>query len=96
MSKLTLAEQETIIRYDRASADANIYTCEPALIRKLNKIIDAAPEEVTLIRKEKTCIEVTIPKIFINIRKPKKQQLTEEQRKAIAERLQTSKKQKAL
>lgn len=95
MSKLTLSEQETIIRYDRAGIDADIYTCDPSLMRKLNKLIESNPEEIVLLRKDKTCMEVTIPKNYVSIKKPRKQKLTDEQRKAIAERLNTSRNQKA-
>ena len=38
MAKLTLEEQETIIRFDRSSDNADIYTHEPKLIRKLLKL----------------------------------------------------------
>lgn len=42
MKKATLAEQETIILYNQADKEAEIYTHDPVLIKKLNAEPDVA------------------------------------------------------
>lgn len=78
---LTKAEQETIIRSDRASSNAVIYTFEPPLKRKLKKFAEEYPEEVQLLREDDNgSITYSLPKKLISIRKPisKRTQTAEE------------------
>ena len=77
---LTREEQETIINFNNAENIAYIYTCNKALIRKLQKA-----KWATFISSEKLDGEICsmsfeVPKSFIKI-KPKKQ-ISEKQREA--------------
>ena len=44
--KLTSYEMETIILYNQAEPNAQVYTHDPKLIAKLRRLHDAAPEKV--------------------------------------------------
>lgn len=85
--KLSLEEQETIIRYDRATKEATVYTHEPALKRKLADIAESCTG-VALVACDGGSVEYTIPKKLITIRKPqKKRALSADEKQAIADRL---------
>ena len=80
--KLSLEEQETIIRYDRATKEATVYTHEPALN------IAKSCAGVVLVACDDGSVEYTIPKKLITIRKPqKKRALSADEKQAIADRL---------
>lgn len=84
--KLTKYEQETIINFTEADQIAGVYTHNKALIRRLEKLAQEYPGEVTL---EKSsywgqAMDYSIPKSWIRINPPRK--LSEEQRAAMAER----------
>ena len=57
MAKLTLEEQETIIRFDRSSDEADVYTHEPKLIRKLLLLEQEYPDKVHAERRGSDCVE---------------------------------------
>ena len=59
MAKLTLEEQETIIRFDRSSDNADIYTHEPKLIRKLLKLEQEHPDKVIAKKRGSDCVKYT-------------------------------------
>ncbi len=85
--KLSLEEQETIIRYDRATKEATVYTHEPALKRKLADIAKSCAG-VVLVARDDGSVEYTIPKKLITIRKPqKKRTLSADEKQSIADRL---------
>lgn len=85
--KLSLEEQETIIRYDRATKEATVYTHEPALKRKLADIAESCAG-VVLVACDDGSVEYTIPKKLITIRKPqKKRTLSADEKQSIADRL---------
>lgn len=87
MYKLSLEEQETIIRWDRKENDAIVYTCDPSIKRKLKKMAEAYPEKCYLIKEDQHSVEIKCPIKQISIREPRKRKaLTEEQRSALSER----------
>ena len=85
---MTREEQETVITWDRATAMMNIYTADPALIRRLKGL-----QSYKLIREHKqggqvVACDFEAEKRCLTLRsKPPKSNLTEEQRKAASERL---------
>ncbi len=90
--KLSLDEQETIIRWDRAKQEATVYTHEPALKRKLAEMKKVCPD-VILEREDNGSVEYTIPKKLVAVRKPpKKRSLSSEEKQAITDRLSQSRK----
>lgn len=97
MFKLSLVEQETIITYNAAEEHAEIYTCYPPSIRKLDKYCKENPEEwkvknVSTVEGEVVGKTYTAPKKLISFRckEPKKPELTEEEKNEIGERLKKS------
>lgn len=85
---LSLAEQETVITYDRESDKMNIYTADPVLLRRLMKL-----EAYKLMREHKQggitiAADFEADKSLCFLRdKPYKKNLTEEQRAALSERM---------
>lgn len=69
--KYLLEEQETIIRWDRKYPEANIYTFEPSLKRKLKEMEHQFPDMIELEREDKDFVEYIVPKELISIRKPR-------------------------
>lgn len=90
---MTRQEQETIISFNAAKDSAELYTADPVYIRKLEKLVKSNPEQFKQGRTETYQGEIvakryTFPKKFLSIRsKDVKRELTEEQRKELAERL---------
>lgn len=90
---MTRQEQETIISFNAAEDTAELYTADPVYIRKLDKLVKGNPEQFKQRREETYQGEIvakwyTFPKRFLSIRsKDVKRELTEEQRKELAERL---------
>lgn len=66
-----LEEQETIIRWDRKYPEANIYTFEPSLKRKLKEMEKQFPDTIILEREDSDIVEYIVPKELISIRKPR-------------------------
>ncbi len=65
---LKLQERETIITYDEASKTANIYTCSPALMRKLEKLASEC-DDVVLENKTDFSVSYYLPKKLISVRR---------------------------
>lgn len=79
------AEQETTITFSRVSKFADIYTCDPTVIRAIYKLTQRNPQDVTLVKKEKEGIFVTMPKSFVKLRPKKK--LSDEHKAKVAQNL---------
>lgn len=84
MRKLTLTEKETIILFNEGEKQAECYTCNIALMNKLDKLCENFPEFIGVAENEfsKT---YTFPKKYITIHKPRF--ISEEKRKKMALRL---------
>ena len=81
--KLTQEEKETIIRFDDSSDAAEIYTCNQAWIKRLDKL---AVENKAIVLKfeDKYSKTYICPKKWIKIKSPRV--LTEEERLKLANR----------
>ena len=90
--KLSLLEQETIILFNREEKDADVYTHEPSLKKKLDKLCETTPGE--FVKREDNGVggvTYTLPKKLISIRTPRpKKALSEEERIALRERMAKS------
>lgn len=90
--RLTRYEQEVIINFNAEEEHASLYTANPVWIRKMDKLLEQNPDQFRLGRVERVKGEVVskeyfFPKRFVTIRsRDVKRELTEEQRKEIAER----------
>lgn len=82
---LTKLEQETTINYNQDEQNADVYTCDRKLQRKL-EILAEKDAQVVKISEDKYSKRFTIPKRYLSIRMPKV--LTEESKQKLVSRLQ--------
>lgn len=75
MYRLTQDEQETIIRYDRASDKASIYTADPVVMRRLDDLASKT-SAVVEVRADDYGRWYECPKSMVKVQKPR--QVTEE------------------
>ena len=86
--RLTLEEQETIIRIDRIEDYAYVYTSDTTMITKLNRLLQADDTEWELVEKDKISMRAKAPKSLISFRtKTTKRNMSEEQKREAAERM---------
>ena len=83
--KITRYEQETIINFNAEEKTAIVYTLDPAVIRKLDSLVNDYPD--TFKCEKVTDIDKTyeMPKSAVTYRKPRK--LNASQRHAAKERM---------
>lgn len=86
---LTSYERETIINFNEEEKIASVYTYNKALRNKLNKLVGVNPD-IHVIRSSDEMSEFEVPKSWIKVSPPKQVNLSDEQRAAIAARLQAS------
>ena len=93
MFKLPLIEQETIVTFNAAEDQAEIYTCYPPQIRKFDKFCEENPEEWK-VKKVHTVAGKVVgktymgPKELISFRMSKlKREISEEKRREYSERM---------
>lgn len=95
-SGLSLYEKETIITYNESPDAAEVFTYNSVLMRKLDKLCEEYPEQVTCLRTNNTngavSKEYTVPRRWIKAKKGR--ELTEEERAAMAERLRLAREKK--
>ena len=81
--KLTGYEMETIILYNQAEPNAQVYTYDPKLIAKLRRLHEAAPEKVYVDFDEPNgAARYVVPKNCVTVRTP----YSDARRKADSER----------
>lgn len=89
---LTKHEQETIINYNQTNEPASIYTFDKKLQKKLIQYATDYPEEVAIKKEEEDgSMSFTIPKSYIHINKPKKLNLSPEERERRTKQLRDAK-----
>lgn len=86
---LTSYERETIINFNEEEKTASVYTYNKSLRNKLNKLVGVNPD-IHVIRSSDEMSEFEVPKSWIKVSPPKQVNLSDEQRAAIAARLQAS------
>lgn len=83
--KVTMLEQETIILWNREETQANVYTFEPSLKKKLENLSKTHPD--IFVKTEDNGIggiTYCLPKELITIRNPRaKRELSEDQRERL-------------
>lgn len=80
---LTKYEQETVITYNNGEKIATLYTADPLVMRKLDKLVEKDPDEYKVIKQDDCSKTYEFPKKLIGFRVT--QRMTPEQReKAIA------------
>lgn len=90
---LTRYEQEVSINLNAAEDTADLYTANPVWIRRMDKLVEANPEQFKVVETGRCNGEIIsktyrFPKRFVYIRgKDITRELTDEQRQEMAERL---------
>ena len=81
-------EQETTINVFPAtiSGDAEVYSCIPQMIKRLRQLHTRYPDDVSILEKQ-GAVTATVPRGWIKIQPKRKCTLSEEQKRANAERL---------
>lgn len=93
-------EQETLISFNAAEDMAELYTADPVMIRRMDKIVEKNPEQFksevhSRYKEEVYAMNYIFPKRFVSIRtKDVTRTLSEEQRKECGERLREYKQSK--
>lgn len=80
---LSKYEQETVINYNNGEKTATLYTADPIVMRKMDKLVEKDPDEYKVIKENDISKTYEFPKKLIGFRVT--QRMTPEQReKAIA------------
>lgn len=89
---LTRLERETIIKFNAAEAEVDVYTADPVYIRKLDKLCESNPDSYKCYQRddESACYTVSSKKL-IRFATPVTSKMTDEQKAAAAERLRKGK-----
>ena len=85
----SLSEQETNINYDRSESLATVFTANPAVVRKLDKLMASRGNEMILVHKTIATRTYQIPKKWVKITPSRI--LSDEQREQIRVRFQNAK-----
>ena len=85
--KVPLEEQETVINIfpARVSPKAEVYTCIPAMVNKLKKLATDRPDCVEIVGETECSVTACVDRSCVKI--TPKRRVSDEQRKASAERL---------
>lgn len=91
---LTLAEKETLIRFDDSSDTAEVYTCNGAWIRKLDKLC-LESQTITIKKEDKYSKTYNFPKKWLRVRKPKELSMEERRKMEVRGKLLSEKSKEA-
>lgn len=69
--KLSRYEQESIMNFNVAENDASVYTADPSMIRRMDKLVTEFPEVFRVEKITEVSKTYLIPKEYIKIRKPR-------------------------
>lgn len=86
MTPLTRYEQETIINFNAGEQNATVYTRDKAVMRKLDRLVNAFPAVYRLIGQTEHDKTYSMPKSHISYRKPRK--LSDGQREQARKRME--------
>lgn len=85
MTKLTKYEMETIVNYNAGEQTATVYTRDKVVMRKLDRLVEAYPESYRLVDQSDIDKTYSMPKSYVNYRKPRK--VSNEQREQARRRM---------
>ena len=88
-ANLSAYEQETIINFNEEEKTAYVYTHNRQLLRKLAVLVDERSEECKRIRwvHDGDAAEFVVPKKWVKISPPRANNMTDEQKAKLAERM---------
>lgn len=87
MSKLSLSayENETHVTYNDEESEAGVYTCNRALIRRMDGLV--ASGQAVFVRQDEVSKTYKVPKKFVKILPTRKSNMTDEQKRIHGDRL---------
>lgn len=85
MAKLSVQEQETVIVIGEDDKMAKVYSSSPRWIKKLDKVMERS--RVHKQKRSIVAVEYEVPEKYIKVTKPRKRNMTDEQKAAASERL---------
>lgn len=85
--RLTLEERETVICFNEDSDECWIETCNTYMLSRCAEAKRRFPNDVTLIKSDKFGKRYVMPKKFIRLNPPRVSTMTDEQKKAAADRV---------
>ncbi len=84
--KVPLYEQETTITHMCGDGNAEVYSCEPSMLKRLEKLAKQSPD-VLLKRSDCFGMIYAVPWSFIRVTTPHKLHLSEKERRARSNRM---------
>lgn len=87
MTKLTKYEKETIISFNQDETTANVYTCDEAWIRQMDKLAKNDPR-IQAVGKDEYSKSYLVPKKAVKVRMPRT--ISDEKRKEMGLRMMKS------
>ena len=83
--KLSKYEQETIILYNAGEKNAEVYTADKSVMKRLDSLCVEYPDIYKVKKSDSTSKTYSVPKSYISYRKPRK--LSSEQRELARKRM---------
>lgn len=87
--KLLKIEQEVTINFNLEEDVAVVDCRNPVWMRKMDKLLEQCPNEVRVIAETEDGRTYEVPKDFINVKPRIKRNMSEEQRRILAERMRS-------
>ena len=84
---LSRIEQETIINSNNAEKMAEVYTADPVMIRKLDKMVEKYPNTYKVVKQDDESKTYQFPKKLIRFGAPVTRVYTEEEKAKLREQL---------
>lgn len=85
MANLTKYEMETVVNYNAAEQTATVYTRDKSVMRRLDRLVADYPDTYKLINQTDIDKTYSMPKIYVNYRKPRV--LSDKQREQARQRM---------
>ena len=70
---LTRLERETVVTFNEAEPDAELYTCSQPMIRKMDKLVAEDPR-FSVVKQDEVSKTYKSPKKYFKVRKPSKRE----------------------
>ena len=88
MNQLTRLEQETIVNANAEEKMAEVYTADPVMIRKLDKMVEKYPNQYKVIKEDDVSKTYQFPKKLIRFGAPITKVYTEEEKQKLREQFE--------
>lgn len=70
---LTRAERETVVVFNEADPDAELYTCSQVMMRKMDKLV-SEDARFSVVKQDEVSKTYKFPKKYFKVRKPSKRE----------------------